>query len=50
MADPGAMTKTEREVFLADVHVGVLAVEEPGRGPMSFRSGTATSTAWWRSG
>jgi nitroimidazol reductase NimA-like FMN-containing flavoprotein (pyridoxamine 5'-phosphate oxidase superfamily) len=31
----GSMTKAEREAFLADVHVGVLAVDEPGRRPMS---------------
>jgi len=31
-----AMTRAEREVFLADVHVGVLAVEEPGRGPLAI--------------
>jgi hypothetical protein len=30
------MTKAEREAFLADVHVGVLAVDEPGRGPLSL--------------
>ena len=30
------MTKSEREAFLADVHVGVLAVDEPGRGPLSL--------------
>jgi PPOX class probable F420-dependent enzyme len=35
MAD-GAMTKAERAAFLADVHVGVLAVDEPGRGPLSL--------------
>ena len=29
------MTRAEREAFLADVHVGVLAIDEPGRGPMS---------------
>lgn len=29
----GNMTRDEREAFLADVHVGVLAVDEPGRGP-----------------
>ena len=29
----GAMTTDEREAFLADLHVGVLAVDEPGRGP-----------------
>jgi hypothetical protein len=27
------MSPAEREAFLADVHVGVLAVDEPGRGP-----------------
>jgi nitroimidazol reductase NimA-like FMN-containing flavoprotein (pyridoxamine 5'-phosphate oxidase superfamily) len=32
----GSMTVAEREAFLADVHVGVLAVEEPGRGPMAL--------------
>ena len=36
MADPGAMTKDEREAFLADVHVGILAVDEAGRGPMAL--------------
>jgi PPOX class probable F420-dependent enzyme len=29
------MTKAEREAFLADVHVGVLAIHEPGRGPLT---------------
>ncbi len=32
----GSMTFTEREAFLADVHVGVLAVDEPGRGPLAM--------------
>jgi nitroimidazol reductase NimA-like FMN-containing flavoprotein (pyridoxamine 5'-phosphate oxidase superfamily) len=32
MAD-GHMTRDEREAFLADVHIGVLAVDQPGRGP-----------------
>jgi nitroimidazol reductase NimA-like FMN-containing flavoprotein (pyridoxamine 5'-phosphate oxidase superfamily) len=32
----GSMTRAEREAFLADVHVGVLAVDEPGRGPMAL--------------
>ena len=36
MTDPGAMTKDEREAFLADVHVGILAVDEAGRGPMAL--------------
>ncbi|MBI5948206.1 MAG: pyridoxamine 5'-phosphate oxidase [Chloroflexi bacterium] len=30
-----AMTRSEREAFLADVHVGVLCVDEPGRGPLA---------------
>jgi len=30
-----AMTPDEREAFLAGVHVGVLAVEEAGRGPLT---------------
>lgn len=32
----GSMTVAEREAFLADVHVGVLAVDEPGRGPLAL--------------
>lgn len=32
----GTMTKGEREAFLADAHVGVLAVDEPGRGPCAI--------------
>ena len=32
----GSMTKAEREAFLADVHVGVLSVEDPGRGPLAL--------------
>jgi PPOX class probable F420-dependent enzyme len=32
----GSMTRQEREDFLADVHVGVLAVDEPGRGPTAL--------------
>ena len=30
-----AMSKAEREAFLADVHVAVLSIEEPGRGPLT---------------
>jgi nitroimidazol reductase NimA-like FMN-containing flavoprotein (pyridoxamine 5'-phosphate oxidase superfamily) len=30
-----AMTRKEREAFLADVHVGVIAVAEEGRGPLT---------------
>jgi nitroimidazol reductase NimA-like FMN-containing flavoprotein (pyridoxamine 5'-phosphate oxidase superfamily) len=30
-----AMTKPERESFLADVHVGVISIPEPGRGPLT---------------
>jgi PPOX class probable F420-dependent enzyme len=29
------MTKQEREAFLADVHVGVISIAEPGRGPLT---------------
>src|SRR5512140_827329 len=29
------MTREEREEFLAAVHVGVLSVDDPGRGPLS---------------
>jgi nitroimidazol reductase NimA-like FMN-containing flavoprotein (pyridoxamine 5'-phosphate oxidase superfamily) len=29
------MTREEREGFLAGVHVGVVSVDEPGRGPLS---------------
>jgi len=32
---PAPMTREEREAFLAAVHVGVLSVVEPGRGPLS---------------
>jgi len=32
----GHMTPDEREAFLADVHVGILAVDEPGRGPLAM--------------
>ncbi len=30
-----AMTKAERESFLAGLHVGILCVEEPGHGPLA---------------
>jgi nitroimidazol reductase NimA-like FMN-containing flavoprotein (pyridoxamine 5'-phosphate oxidase superfamily) len=29
------MTKREREAFLADLHVGVISIAEPGRGPLT---------------
>jgi nitroimidazol reductase NimA-like FMN-containing flavoprotein (pyridoxamine 5'-phosphate oxidase superfamily) len=29
------MTKQEREAFLADVHVGISSIPEPGRGPLT---------------
>ncbi len=29
------MTKAEREAFLAGVHVGVISIAEPGRGPLT---------------
>ena len=46
MPNAGSMTTDEREAFLADVHVGMLAIEEPGRGPLNlpiwylYRDGT----------
>lgn len=30
-----AMTRKEREAFLADVHVGIIAIPEEGRGPLT---------------
>lgn len=36
MSNPGTMTSEEREAFLADVHVGVLSIDEPGRGPLAL--------------
>jgi hypothetical protein len=30
-----AMTKPEREAFLADVHVGIISIAEEGRGPLT---------------
>ena len=30
-----AMTKQEREGFLADLHVGIISVTEEGRGPLT---------------
>src|SRR5262249_33873904 len=30
-----AMTKEERESFLAEVHVGVISIPDPGRGPLT---------------
>jgi PPOX class probable F420-dependent enzyme len=30
-----AMTREEREAFLAGVHVGVISLAEPGRGPLT---------------
>jgi nitroimidazol reductase NimA-like FMN-containing flavoprotein (pyridoxamine 5'-phosphate oxidase superfamily) len=29
------MTRAERESFLADVHVGILSVDDPGRAPLA---------------
>ena len=29
------MTREEREAFLADLHVGVISIEDPGRGPIT---------------
>ena len=36
-----AMTKSEREAFLAGVHVAVISVDDPGRGPL-------TMPVWYR--
>jgi len=30
------MTPAERDAFLTDVHVGILAIDEPGRGPLAM--------------
>jgi nitroimidazol reductase NimA-like FMN-containing flavoprotein (pyridoxamine 5'-phosphate oxidase superfamily) len=30
-----AMTREEREAFLADVHVGIISILEEGRGPLT---------------
>ena len=30
-----AMTKDEREAFLADLHVGIISIREDGRGPLT---------------
>jgi len=30
-----AMTKQERETFLADLHVGIISISEEGRGPLT---------------
>ena len=35
MAESFAMTKEEREAFLADVRVGIIAIEQPDRGPIA---------------
>lgn len=35
MSNPNVMTKDEREAFLAALHVGVLAVNEPDRAPLA---------------
>ncbi len=32
---PFNMTQEEREAFLADLHVGVISIEDPGHGPLS---------------
>src|SRR5262245_54357659 len=32
---PAPMTRDEREAFLAGARVGVVSVDEPGRGPLS---------------
>jgi nitroimidazol reductase NimA-like FMN-containing flavoprotein (pyridoxamine 5'-phosphate oxidase superfamily) len=40
MANP-TMTRAEREAFLAETRVGILTVDEPGRGP-------CTTPLWYR--
>ncbi|GJM38518.1 MAG: pyridoxamine 5'-phosphate oxidase [Acidimicrobiales bacterium] len=35
MADSIVMTKAEREAFLADLHTGIVAIPEDGRGPLT---------------
>ena len=32
----GAMTRSEREAFVREVHVAIVAVDEPGRGPLAM--------------
>lgn len=32
----GTMTQEERDAFLADVHVAILAIDEPDRGPLAM--------------
>ena len=32
---PAPLSRAEREEFLAGLHVGILTVDEPGRGPLS---------------
>ena len=32
----GSMSREDREAFLADVHVGILAIARPGRGPLAL--------------
>jgi nitroimidazol reductase NimA-like FMN-containing flavoprotein (pyridoxamine 5'-phosphate oxidase superfamily) len=32
---PLKMTQDEREAFLADLHVGVISIQDPARGPLS---------------
>lgn len=36
MAGAGSMTVDERDAFLAEVRVAVLAIDEPGRGPLAL--------------
>lgn len=32
----GAMTRDERDTFLRDQHVAIVAIDEPGRGPLAL--------------
>jgi nitroimidazol reductase NimA-like FMN-containing flavoprotein (pyridoxamine 5'-phosphate oxidase superfamily) len=29
------MTQQERETFLADAHIGIICISDPGRGPLA---------------
>ncbi len=42
---PLHMTTEEREAFLAEVHVGIVAVDDPATARWRYRSGTPTNRA-----
>jgi hypothetical protein len=39
-----AMTRQEREAFLADVHVGIISIADEGRGPLAAARVTTSFT------